>query len=228
MNIFILFFMAMSFISSMVVAHPSDNGSAIHAADYVWFPNLTTSSDTTTSARNLKKKGKSSRGGGGGKDRRRTTTEVRISLFNMDIDNDLTPEEIFFIEDTVMQVFKNIYLGGDNNDENGPQLRSLVVEDVLGGERPKAGLRGGEKGKGNGRNLRFFQKYGWFDIWALFETSCRFCDPDDDDRRELASESSDNQAMLREFETALCDALRDGPFEDFHFLDDCRMVYTSA
>jgi hypothetical protein len=161
---------------------------------------------------------------------RRGTIQARITLVNVNVD-DLTPEQIVFFEDSWIHVFNE---RGGKNDEDGPTARSLVVEDITKGNRADKGkrrpddrnLRGGEEfhpfsDEETTRELQSSPSF-WFDIWALFETSCNLCGDDDDRRLSIL----DDEAH-RLFETDFCESLRQGPFVCFRDLEDCRIVYSS-
>jgi hypothetical protein len=148
-------------------------------------------------------------GNGGSQDSRRITARTRTTLINLDID-ELSAEQIVFFEDTWMQLFNEILVvrGDHDSDEDGPSVRSFVVDGIDRGSRP---------------NVRRLQS-SWFDMWGLVELSCHLCSPDDDDRRFLSK--ADDEARS-EFETTLCDRLRDGPFVDMRYIEDCRVVYVA-
>jgi hypothetical protein len=155
---------------------------------------------------------------------RRMTMHARTTLINLDVD-ELTPEQIIFFEDTWMQTFNEIHVGDDDEDNSGTRVRSFVVDDIRSGDRPgghRRGLRGGDATSlGSERSLFYTIPTNWFDILALFESSCNLCAHDDDRRLTV------DDATHRLFETILCDSLREGPFECYHELDDCRVVYFS-
>jgi hypothetical protein len=155
---------------------------------------------------------------------RRMTMHSRTTLINLDVD-ELTPEQILFFEDTWMQAFNDIHVGDDTEDNSDTRVRSFVVDDVHRGDRPggdRRGLRGGDAASlGSERSLFYTIPTNWFDILALFESSCILCAHDDD--RRLAVDDTTH----RLFETSLCDSLREGPFECYRELDDCRVVYFS-
>lgn len=154
----------------------------------------------------------------------RNTIQVRTTLIHVangdDDDDDLTPEEIIYFEDTWIRIFNEIFVVNGPSDDH--RLRSFVVEEVLGNDDDigRALKRRKEKGRlKKGRRPRGISSYKWFDTWALMETSCRYCGKDDDDRRMLSD------SLLQEFEHALCDSLRQGPFPRFESLEDCPVLF---
>lgn len=153
---------------------------------------------------------------------RRMTMQARTTLVNVNIE-ELTIEEIIYFEDTWMQVFNDIHIGNGY----GTTVRSFVVDDMYSGELPnreRRGLRGGNNAPswlGSERSLYYYIPTNWFDILALFESSCSKCGHDDD--RRLAKDD----VTHRLFETKLCESLRDGPSDRFFELHDCRIVYFS-
>jgi hypothetical protein len=163
---------------------------------------------------------------------RRGTIQARTTLFKVNVDG-LTPEHIVFFEDSWIQVFND---RGGKNDGDGPKARSLVVEDITSGNSANKGkrrpddrnLRGGEEvhpfsDEETIRELKKSSPGVWFDIWALFETTCDLCWGDDYRRLSML----DDEAH-RLFETDFCERLRQGPFECFRELEDCRIVYSSG
>jgi hypothetical protein len=76
-------------------------------------------------------------GKGSSKDSRRMAAPTRTTLINLDID-ELSAEHIVFFEDTWMQLFDDILVvrGENDSDEDGPSVRSFVVDGVGRGSRP--------------------------------------------------------------------------------------------
>lgn len=155
----------------------------------------------------------------------RMTFQVRTTLLNVNVD-ELTPEETIFFEDTWIRVFNQVLLGpsshiDNNNDKSALRLRSFVVEEVLNDRRRLA--------QNDARELKRFRRgidsYRWFDIWALVETSCRFCG---DYRRVLKGTKEKSKGIFQELETTLCQELQNGPLSCFHDVDECRVVYMNA
>lgn len=147
---------------------------------------------------------------------------TRTTLINLDID-ELSAEHIVFFEDTWMQLFNEILVvrGDHDSDEDGPSVRSFVVNGVDRGSRPSV------------RQLKsssfvpladILSCNSWFDMWGLVKLSCHLCPPDDDDRRFLSK--ADDEARSA-FQTTLCDRLRNGPFVDMRDIKDCRVVYVA-
>ena len=133
-----------------------------------------------------------------------------------------------------MHTFDAVMLGVQGNRKmtagasDGPQLRSFVVEDQQVNSSDRHLRRRSEEGECSlyyTRIPRF-----WFDIFALLETSCYLCVSDDDyyNYRSLEVSSNGDSAQLRQFETALCDALRSGPYDSFQDLSDCQVIYYDA
>ena len=157
----------------------------------------------------------------------RHTSQALTTLINVDVD-EMNPEEIIFFEDTWVRAFNKVFHGIDShtidneNDADGftPRVRSFVVEDVL---IEKTQKENGDRALG--RNTPITRTTRWFDVWALVETSCRFCA---DDRRLMLDSNllkKKEKANLRQLETELCKLLRQGPFSCFRGLEECRVMY---
>ena len=158
-------------------------------------------------------------------DSRRTSLRTRTTLLNVNI-QELTPEEIIFFEDTWVQTFNNVLLGGENvtihENSSSPRLRSFVVEEVLEGNVPNHGR---SLASTAGRTRGGATSSKWFDIWALLETSCRLCSHDDYRGRVLTGLTMEGSSAIQDLEATLCDALRQSSFASFQNLQQCRIVY---
>jgi hypothetical protein len=147
----------------------------------------------------------------------RMTREARTTLLGVEME-DLTAAETIFFEDTWMTAYAQVHTNDDDDE-----IRAFVVQDHSQ-DRGRQ-LRGSSSPASDSRSLLFSwwkppsYKYYYFDVFALFETSCGIsCG---DDRRKLEHHAETEE----EFETVLCDLLRTGTMECFQEIDDCQVTY---
>jgi hypothetical protein len=152
---------------------------------------------------------------------RRVTLHARTTLVNSNIE-DLTPEESVFFEETWRQVYNDIHIFGQEEEEiDETTVRSVVIEEQ-GPPNHRRQLRA-TSSLSTSRSL-YYYLYSTFDIWALIEVTCSFCG---DDRRGLL-ENTGNGKSQRHFENTLCEELRNGPFDTFQGVENCRVAYRAV
>jgi hypothetical protein len=148
----------------------------------------------------------------------RMTLEARTTLLGVEME-DLTAAETIFFEDTWMTAYTQVHT---NNDD---EIRAFVVQ-----EHPQdrgRQLRGSSSSPAPDSRSLFFSwswapKYYYYDVFALFETSCGIsCGDDDLYQRKLEDQAETEE----EFETVLCDLLRTGTMACFQDIDDCQVNY---
>jgi hypothetical protein len=159
---------------------------------------------------------------------RRVTLHARTTLMNSNIE-DLTPEEAVFFEETWRQVYNDIHIFGQEEEEiDETTVRSVVIEEQGPSPNHRRQLRT-TSSLPTSRSLKYYL-YSTFDIWALIEVTCSFCG---DDRRGLLEENvagprGGNGKSQRHFESTLCEELRNGPFDKFQGVEDCRVAYLAV
>jgi hypothetical protein len=161
---------------------------------------------------------------------RRQTLQARTTLLNVDIEN-LTPDEIIFFEDC----WKEVYNTKSANNDDDTTMRSVVVQGQGHSNNNRRQLNGENESRSLLLGYIFNPPTFYFDIWTVIEISCRLCY--DDDRllkkkggslRGKGKKNTDMDGMNHEFEGGFCDKLREGPYEVFNDIEDCRVVYMAA
>eukprot|EP00980_Cylindrotheca_fusiformis_P027113 scaffold18886_cov108-Cylindrotheca_fusiformis.AAC.4 len=176
----------------------------------------------------------------------RQMMEIRTTLENVDIGH-LEAAEMMFYEDCFKQAAEM------TQDQAGAEtqvsIRSVMVENDHE-EKNQRGLRR----KNDRSGSRYLWQWNpWYDIWAVMEVfSCRFCGFDDDDdfldtvadypRYSLFDDDDDYAGLtpMRDidhgwhralgvsdsFESVLCELLRQGPHERFHYVKKCSLEFS--
>jgi hypothetical protein len=149
----------------------------------------------------------------------RFVMRARISLMGMDAE-ELSAEHIVFLEETWIKVYNGVF-----SDSNGSNTTSMVVEEVVTGDdidyRRLHGRRISASRDNRGeRSLVYSTPGRWFDVWALFDFTCKRCT---DDRKLNEDHQSDN--LLSLLEKSLCEHLRNGSFRELQSVDRCLVVY---
>eukprot|EP00934_Nitzschia_sp_Nitz4_P006498 Nitzschia sp. Nitz4//scaffold149_size55946//586//1152//NITZ4_006584-RA/size55946-processed-gene-0.12-mRNA-1//1//CDS//3329536779//6488//frame0 len=154
--------------------------------------------------------------------------DIYVSLFHKDhTATTLTAEEMTFFEDTSFRVLQDVGFAS-GSDEN-LELDSLEIHQLSGDE----GLAENVNENGSGRKLYFAlfeQVYNWNPDWRfryVTHVHCRFCSNDDYYARNRAL-STGTEVDFKALGDALCDALREGPYDAFKGLEQCAVTPAHA
>lgn len=169
----------------------------------------------------------------------RETVEVKVHLDNVNIHH-LHDDEAAFFEQAMRDAI-GLTQEGNGGSQDSVSVGAILVENGHGAHKDdRRALRGASP------NVRSLSSSSWFDIYAIIETSCRFCGDhrdDDDDyyrRKYRYYEDDDFGSMYRgrysgrhlrslgmakgsstPLEDTLCQLLRNGPIERFHSVKHC-------